>query len=80
MLDMAKKHEKKFTGSTSSLTSVLSHIYFHLSSFKPVDTSTLSKAFANKVRFFPSLHLTHPISPNIHKIRISQRASPLRGI
>lgn len=41
--------KKKFGGSTSSLTGILSHIYFLISENKSVDTSSLSKNFSNSV-------------------------------
>ncbi len=48
---LAVEHNKRFVGSTSSLTGVLSHIYFLLSGHKPIDTSSLSKGFSPHVRY-----------------------------
>lgn len=52
LLSLAKREGKTFAGSTSSLTSLLSHIYFVFSGGRGVDTSVLSSAFANESRDF----------------------------
>ncbi|GJF00271.1 mitochondrial protein Pet127-domain-containing protein [Phanerochaete sordida] len=49
---LAKTNGAKFAGSTSSLTGMLSHIYFALSNGKDVDTSVLSQAFSDERRTF----------------------------
>ena len=46
---MAVSNECSFIGSTSTLTQALSQIYFALSSGKGVDTSHLSRDFADSV-------------------------------
>ncbi|RUP52155.1 mitochondrial protein Pet127-domain-containing protein [Jimgerdemannia flammicorona] len=46
---MAKDMGKRYVGSTSSTTSVLSHFYFVISGWKPVDLSPLSSAFKDEV-------------------------------
>lgn len=46
---LAKIHSRPYVGSTSSLTGLLSHIYFLISGGKEVDTSVLSGAFAHEV-------------------------------
>lgn len=43
---LAQMHSRPYVGSTSSLTGLLSHIYFLISGDKEVDTSVLSGAFA----------------------------------
>ncbi|KIK93091.1 hypothetical protein PAXRUDRAFT_534427 [Paxillus rubicundulus Ve08.2h10] len=43
---LAKRHKRPFAGSTSSLTGILSHVYFLISGDRDVDTTTLSRAFA----------------------------------
>ncbi|KAF8158335.1 mitochondrial protein Pet127-domain-containing protein [Crassisporium funariophilum] len=43
--ELAKREGKKYAGSTSSLSGLLSHVYFLLSQFKDVDFSTLSQHF-----------------------------------
>ncbi|KAG1718268.1 mitochondrial protein Pet127-domain-containing protein [Suillus lakei] len=45
---LAKMHSRPYVGSTSSLTGLLSHIYFLISGGKEVDTSVLSGAFAHE--------------------------------
>ena len=49
MHDLAVAKRKRFAGSTSSLTGLLCHIYFMISQFRGVDTSTLAAPFANAV-------------------------------
>ncbi|CAG8600574.1 9432_t:CDS:2, partial [Acaulospora colombiana] len=48
LFELAKREGKQFTGSTSSLTSLLSHIFFLISNGRGVDTSTLSSAFSKE--------------------------------
>ncbi|KAG2127544.1 mitochondrial protein Pet127-domain-containing protein [Suillus bovinus] len=45
---LAKIHSRPYVGSTSSLTGLLSHVYFLISGGKEVDTSVLSGAFAHE--------------------------------
>ncbi|KAF8809570.1 Pet127-domain-containing protein [Phlegmacium glaucopus] len=45
---LAKQENKKFAGSTSSLSGMLSHVYFLLSEHKEVDFSVLSQHFKNQ--------------------------------
>ncbi|KAH7885025.1 mitochondrial protein Pet127-domain-containing protein [Phlebopus sp. FC_14] len=52
MQTLAKKHGRRFTGSTSSLTGLLSHIYFLISGDREVDTSTLSSWFVQEPTTF----------------------------
>ncbi|KAF9219174.1 Pet127-domain-containing protein [Gyrodon lividus] len=49
---LAKRHKRPFAGSTSSLTGLLSHVYFLISGDKEVDTSTLSRAFVHGATTF----------------------------
>lgn len=49
LAQMARDLGKRYVGSTSSVTAVLSHFYFALSNNRPVDTSVLSQAFASQV-------------------------------
>ncbi|KAJ8519016.1 hypothetical protein ONZ45_g3987 [Pleurotus djamor] len=51
---LAKQEGRTFVGSTSSLTGIMSHIYFLISGDKSVDTSPLSQAFASEPRSFTS--------------------------
>ncbi|KAI9252762.1 mitochondrial protein Pet127-domain-containing protein [Helicostylum pulchrum] len=48
LIDMAKEMQKKYIGSTSSVSAVLSQLYFVMSNFKEVNTSCLSRAFDNE--------------------------------
>lgn len=43
LIRIAKEHGKKYTGSTSSMTSMLSHFHYLLSSWREIDTSMLSR-------------------------------------
>lgn len=45
---LAKIHSRPYVGSTSSLTGLLSHVYFLISGGRDVDTSVLSGAFAHE--------------------------------
>ncbi|KAJ8119242.1 hypothetical protein ONZ43_g3768 [Nemania bipapillata] len=45
LISIAKQHEKKYTGSTSSMTSMLAHFHFLLSAWREIDTSMLSRSF-----------------------------------
>ncbi|KAF2750254.1 Pet127-domain-containing protein [Sporormia fimetaria CBS 119925] len=45
LLDMTRRLNTKFTGSTSSMSSVLQHFHFLLSNFRPLNHSMLSRRF-----------------------------------
>ncbi len=45
LTEIAKKHGKRYMGSTSSMTEVLAHLHFLLSQWRPINPSMLSKAF-----------------------------------
>ncbi|KAJ1805261.1 hypothetical protein LPJ56_005413, partial [Coemansia sp. RSA 2599] len=47
LMGYARQCDKKFVGSTSSMTHVLSHLYFAISAGKGPDISSLSMAFAD---------------------------------
>lgn len=49
LFSLAQSERKRFAGSTSSLTGLMSHIYYLISGCHPVSTSNLSKAFSTKV-------------------------------
>ncbi|KAJ9113931.1 hypothetical protein QFC19_000126 [Naganishia cerealis] len=49
LLNLAKQHQLKYYGSTSTLTAALSQIYFLISGFRPVNTSNLSQVFADEL-------------------------------
>ncbi|KAI0199015.1 Pet127-domain-containing protein [Astrocystis sublimbata] len=45
LITIAKEHNKKYTGSTSSMTSMLAHFHFLLSSWREINTSMMSRGF-----------------------------------
>ncbi|KAJ2876094.1 hypothetical protein GGH93_001018 [Coemansia aciculifera] len=47
LMGYARRHKKRFVGSTSSMTHVLSHLYFVISAGKSPDISSMSMAFAD---------------------------------
>ncbi|KAB8256054.1 mitochondrial protein Pet127-domain-containing protein [Aspergillus pseudonomiae] len=53
--DIAVKEKKKYIGSSSSMTSVLSHFHYLLSAWRGVDIRTLSQGFPDKLRSFTRL-------------------------
>lgn len=53
--EIAVKEKKKYVGSSSSMTSVLSHFHFLLSAWRPVDVGALSSGFPDKMRNFTRL-------------------------
>lgn len=55
---LAKQEGKKFAGSTSSLSGMLTHIYFLISRHKDVELTTLSQHFTQEVVSFPSSEFT----------------------
>ncbi|EIN12750.1 Pet127-domain-containing protein [Punctularia strigosozonata HHB-11173 SS5] len=62
---LAKAHDKTFAGSTSSLTGLLSHIYFLISQDRDVDLRSLSTHFANEpANFTPGQRM--PVSLVFH--------------
>ncbi|KAI1180892.1 Pet127-domain-containing protein [Nemania sp. FL0916] len=50
LIGIAKEHQKKYTGSTSSMTSMLAHFHYLLSAWRDVDTSMLSQSFQPESR------------------------------
>lgn len=46
---IAKKHGKRYVGSTSSMTSTLAHFHFLISQWRSIDTSMLSKSFPDNM-------------------------------
>ncbi len=49
------QEKKKYTGSTSSMTSALSHFHYLLSQWRPINTGTLSQMFPVEYNTFTSL-------------------------
>ncbi|GIK06469.1 hypothetical protein Aspvir_002119 [Aspergillus viridinutans] len=52
---IAAKEKKKYVGSSSSMTSVLSHFHYLLSSWRPIDARNMSQGFPDKLRTFTRL-------------------------
>ncbi|CAO3600896.1 unnamed protein product [Absidia cylindrospora] len=48
LMQMAKDQKAQYVGSTSSLSGILSHLYFKISNYRPVDISFLSRGFTNQ--------------------------------
>ncbi|KAL1852851.1 hypothetical protein Daus18300_012015 [Diaporthe australafricana] len=45
LIRVAKKHNKKFTGSTSSMTATLAHFHYLLSRWRPINAERISKGY-----------------------------------
>ncbi|KAG7288778.1 hypothetical protein NEMBOFW57_005136 [Staphylotrichum longicolle] len=45
LIDTAAEYKKKYTGSTSSMTSTLSHFHYLLSAWRPINPALLSRGF-----------------------------------
>ena len=50
--NLAKKLKKKYVGSTSSMTSVLSHFHYLLSSWRPINPNVMSKSLPTPWKSF----------------------------
>ncbi|KAL8970042.1 MAG: hypothetical protein Q9183_001705 [Haloplaca sp. 2 TL-2023] len=46
--DLASTHDKRYVGSSSSMTAILAHFHFLLSQWRPINTSMLSREFPEK--------------------------------
>jgi hypothetical protein len=55
LLATAIAEKKKYTGSTSSMTSALAHFHFLLSQWRPINTGTLSQMFPVEYNTFTAL-------------------------
>lgn len=64
-LEMSAKHQKKYYGSSSSMTSALSHFHYLLSGWRPIDTRHISQGFPDTNRSFTRL-LRAPIAMFVH--------------
>ncbi|EEP78195.1 conserved hypothetical protein [Uncinocarpus reesii 1704] len=53
--NMARDHGKKYIGSSSSMTGVLSHFHFLLSAWRPLQMQALSQGFPDRLRSFTRL-------------------------
>ncbi|KAJ5578929.1 hypothetical protein N7450_007796 [Penicillium hetheringtonii] len=63
--DVAINAKKKYIGSSSSMTSVLSHFHYLLSSWREIDIRTVSQGFPEKSRNFTRL-LRSPAAMFLH--------------
>ncbi|TRX96282.1 hypothetical protein FHL15_003006 [Xylaria flabelliformis] len=45
LISIAKEHQKKYTGSTSSMTSMLAHFHYLLSAWREINVDMLSRSF-----------------------------------
>ncbi|KAH8663976.1 mitochondrial protein Pet127-domain-containing protein [Xylariales sp. PMI_506] len=52
LISIARKYQKKYTGSTSSMTSMLSHFHYLLSSWREVNSGMMSQSFPVESRRF----------------------------
>ncbi|CAO1629068.1 unnamed protein product [Sympodiomycopsis kandeliae] len=52
LLQLAKDHNARFCGSTSSLTGMLSHVYFLVSGWRMPDFSAYTEPFKNEMKTF----------------------------
>ncbi|PYH82370.1 Pet127-domain-containing protein [Aspergillus uvarum CBS 121591] len=62
---LAREAGRKYIGSSSSMTSVLSHFHYLLSAWRPVDTSSLSQGFNEELKTFTRL-LRAPAAMFLH--------------
>ncbi|KAL4955242.1 mitochondrial protein Pet127-domain-containing protein [Aspergillus filifer] len=53
--ELASREKKKYVGSSSSMTSVLSHFHYLLSAWRPVNTSMISQGFQENLKTFTNL-------------------------
>ncbi|KAJ5669236.1 mitochondrial translation protein [Penicillium macrosclerotiorum] len=63
--NIAVQEKKKYVGSSSSMTSVLSQFHYLLSSWRGIDARTLSQGFPDKLRTFTRL-LRSPAAMFLH--------------
>ncbi|KAF8586284.1 Pet127-domain-containing protein, partial [Ramaria rubella] len=66
--NLAIQHSKQFSGTTSSLTKFLTHIYFLISGDRSIDISSLSMAYSKQLKTFtPGLRI--PATFTLHHRR-----------
>ena len=58
LTDLARGLGKKYIGSTSSMTGILSHFHYLLSNWREINVSSLSKGFSDPLRSFTQLSRT----------------------
>lgn len=65
LIGVAKEHNKKFTGSTSSMTSSLAHFHYLLSSWRPINPERISKGYEPDSKNFGAI-LRAPAATFLH--------------
>lgn len=65
LIGVAKEHNKKFTGSTSSMTSSLAHFHYLLSSWRPINPERISKGYDPDSKNFGAI-LRAPAATFLH--------------
>lgn len=65
LIGVAKKHNKKFTGSTSSMTATLAHFHYLLSSWRKINPERISKGYAPDSENFGAI-LRAPAATFLH--------------
>ncbi|OGE51250.1 hypothetical protein PENARI_c014G10986 [Penicillium arizonense] len=65
LCEMAQKNQRKYYGSSSSMTSALSHFHYLLSAWRSIDTRNVSQGFPEKLRSFTRL-LRAPTAMFVH--------------
>lgn len=70
---IALKSKSKYKASTSSISGLFSHVYQVMSNFRPVDTSSLSKAFEYQSKNFSGIVLRKPANV-ILRTKVSARS------
>lgn len=55
LIDLARESKRKYVGSTSSMTSILSHLHYLLSRWRPINVKMLSKGFVAESENFTRL-------------------------
>ncbi|KAI3392912.1 hypothetical protein diail_4999 [Diaporthe ilicicola] len=65
LIRVAKKHNKMFTGSTSSMTATLAHFHYLLSGWRPINAERISKGYQPDSETFGSI-LRSPAATFLH--------------
>jgi hypothetical protein len=65
LIGVAREHGKKYTGSTSSMTAVLSHFHYLLSSWREINSGMMSQEFEVPSKNFTAL-LRSPAATFLH--------------
>lgn len=65
LIGVAKEHNKKFTGSTSSMTSTLAHFHYLLSAWRPINPERISKGYVPDSENFGAI-LRAPAATFLH--------------